>query len=111
MIFEEAWLLFFRIWHRILNGSLVIMLVVIHIIGTTVKQRFGPGYTVGGYCFLPIARTRPSSQGRPPVFPLEHPGQQRIRPVYMNGRLIHSPMNSATRARVCVQARTPKETF
>jgi hypothetical protein len=42
------------------------------------RQRFGPGYTVGGYCFLPIARTRPSSQGRPPLFPLEHKCQTRV---------------------------------
>lgn len=70
------------------------------------KQRFGPGYTVGGYCFLPIARTRLSSHEVQPSLPLEHPLQQRVRPVYQNGRMVQSPMNSATRARVCVQART-----
>lgn len=32
----------------------------------TLRQRFGPGFTVGGYCFL-IGRTRPSSRGSPPI--------------------------------------------
>ncbi len=87
---------------------------MIPIIGTTVKQRFGPGYTVGGYCFLPLARKPPSSRGGsgggcPPRFPtVIAPGQSQFIVLDLSKPRGYRLVSPATRARARI-ARTREE--